>query len=98
MPLIIQQSQDTLILRISGRFDFSLHKEFRAAHDEAKGVRHYVLDLCEAVYLDSSALGMMLVLRDWAQGEGADVRIRTQAPIVRKILAMAHFEALFAID
>ncbi len=98
MPLHSERIQDNLVLRISGRFDFSLHKEFRAAHDAAKGVRCYILDLSEAVYMDSSALGMMLLLREWAHGEGAEVRIRTQAPIVRKILAMAHFEKLFTID
>ena len=98
MPLTCERSTDTLTYLIKGRFDFSLHKEFRAAHDGAPGVKHYVLDLTEAIYMDSSALGMMLLLREWAQETHADVRIRTRAPIVRKILAMAHFEKLFPID
>jgi anti-anti-sigma factor len=98
MPLLSERSQDTLTYRIKGRFDFSLHKEFRAAHESSPGIRHYILDLTEAIYMDSSALGMMLLLREWAQERGADVRIRTKAPIVKKILAMAHFEKLFPID
>lgn len=98
MPLSSTQTNDTLIYHIKGRFDFSLHKEFRATHDGAPGVKHYILDLTEAIYMDSSALGMILLLREWAQATNADVRIRTRAPIVRKILAMAHFEKLFPID
>jgi anti-anti-sigma factor len=98
MPLTTARASDTLTYLIKGRFDFSLHKEFRAAHEAAPGVKHYILDLTEAVYMDSSALGMILLLREWAQEKGADVRIKTRAPIVRKILAMAHFEKLFPID
>jgi anti-anti-sigma factor len=98
MPLTSERKDDILTYRIQGRFDFSLHKEFRAAHEGTSGIRHYILDLTDAVYMDSSALGMMLLLREWAQERGADVRIRTKAPIVRKILAMAHFEKLFPIE
>ena len=98
MPLTTHQQNGTLTLRIQDRFDFALHKDFRAAHEAAGNVAHYVVDLTDAAYMDSSALGMLLLLREWAQARGADVRILTRTAIVKKILAVAHFEKLFRID
>jgi len=98
MPLSTAQNNGTLTLHIRDRFDFSLHRDFRAAHEGAGGVSHYVVDLTQAGYMDSSALGMLLLLREWAQGCGADIRIVTGSPIVRKVLATAHFDKLFQIE
>ena len=53
-----------LTITIQGRFDFSAHQEFRAAYEKlASKPEAYVIDLGEATYLDSSALGMLLLLR-----------------------------------
>ena len=98
MPLSTHQANGTLTLRIQDRFDFALHKDFRAAHEAGGNVAHYIVDLTEAYYMDSSALGMLLLLREWAQARGADVRIVTRTTSVRKILAVALFEKLFKID
>jgi len=57
----------------------------------------YIVDLKDATYLDSSALGMLLLLRDHAGGETAHVRIVNCNPDVRKILTISNFEQLFNI-
>ncbi len=51
----------------------------------------------DATYLDSSALGMLLLLRDHAGGDAAEVRIVNCNPDVRKILTISNFEQLFEI-
>lgn len=55
------------------------------------------MDLKEATYLDSSALGMLLLLRDHA-GDDADVRVINSNSDVRKILAISNFDKLFDIS
>ena len=52
----------------------------------------------KATYLDSSALGMLLLLRDHAGGESAQIRIVHCNADVRRILNISNFEQLFTIE
>ncbi len=82
-------------ITIVGRFDFSVHKEFRDAYinHNAAGMS-FVLDLSQAEYMDSSALGMVLLLREFAGGDKAQITIRNASPDVAKILRIANFDKL----
>ncbi len=87
-----------LVIAISGRFDFSSHQEFRGVYenvDVKSGA--YVIDLANSSYLDSSALGMLLMLRDYAGGDEANVSIINCNNDVKKILNVSNFEQLFTI-
>jgi anti-anti-sigma factor len=87
-----------LVIQVSGRFDFSAHQDFRDAYELlGERPRRYRIDLQETSYLDSSALGMLLLLRDHAGGDSADVALLNCNADVRKILAISNFEQLFAI-
>lgn len=100
MPVHTRRSDDgkTLIIAIEGRFDFSTHQAFRDAYEkDSEGVRHWVIDMSDTSYLDSSALGMLLLLRDFAGGDRADIRIENCNSDVRRILAISNFEQLFTI-
>ena len=101
MSISTARSDDgsTLTISIQGRFDFSSHQAFRHAYEGAQsGTVQYVIDMGETTYLDSSALGMLLLLRDYAGGEKADVRITNCNSDVRRILTISNFEQLFQID
>ena len=87
-----------LTIAIAGRFDFSAHKDFRQSYEDVDfEPSHFTVDLREATYLDSSALGMLLLLRDHAGGDAAEVRIVNCNADVRKILTVSNFEQLFDI-
>lgn len=86
-----------LTIKIKGRFDFSTHQDFRGAYEKETEAKCYVVDLKDTNYLDSSALGMLLLLRDHAGGERADVRLENCSPDVVKILAISNFAKLFQI-
>lgn len=88
-----------LTIRVDGRFDFSAHQEFREAYEQATSeVARYVVDLGQTSYLDSSALGMLLLLRDYAGGDAAQIQIVNCNEDVRKILTISNFEQLFTIQ
>jgi anti-anti-sigma factor len=55
------------------------------------------VDLGEVAYLDSSALGMLLMLRDKAKSAGREVRLVNARGSVRQVLEIANFGKLFAI-
>lgn len=94
----VSESGDELVISVSGRFDFSTHQAFREAYEgPARAPARYRVDLREANYIDSSALGMLLLLRDYAGGDSAEVHIVNCSPDVRKILSISNFEQLFTI-
>ncbi|VVO09270.1 STAS domain-containing protein [Pseudomonas fluorescens] len=88
-----------LTILIKGRFDFGKHQEFRDSYEKLNQTpKAIVVDLKDATYLDSSALGMLLLLRDHAGGEQSDVRVINGSSDVRKILAISNFDKLFDIS
>jgi anti-anti-sigma factor len=99
MPINVTKSDDgnTVTLNISGRFDFSLHKEFRDSYrDQPAGVK-YVLNMRNTEYMDSSALGMLLLLREHAGGDNSNITIEGCQDDIRKILTISNFSKLFTI-
>ena len=94
MAVESEMSQDgKLTIRVKGRFDFGKHQEFREAYDRKdQKPASVVVDLKEATYLDSSALGMLLMLRDHVGGEESDIRVVNTSSDVRKILAISNFD------
>jgi anti-anti-sigma factor len=99
MSVITEVSEDgqRLTISIRGRFDFAKHQEFRKSYEDRE-LSAVVVDLKDATYLDSSALGMLLLLRDHAGGDDADVRVVNSSTDVRKILAISNFDKLFDIS
>ncbi|MEX5504485.1 STAS domain-containing protein [Pseudomonas putida] len=88
-----------LTIKIKGRFDFGKHQEFRDAYErQLYRPDSVIVDLKDTTYLDSSALGMLLLLRDYAGGDESDVRVVHASSDVRKILAISNFEKLFDIS
>ncbi|WP_369601742.1 STAS domain-containing protein [Hahella sp. SMD15-11] len=101
MSITSSRSNDnrTLTIRVQGRFDFSSHQDFRDAYENGgEDVAEFVIDMSETTYLDSSALGMLLLLRDYAGGDDARIRIINCNNDVRKILTISNFEQLFTIE
>jgi anti-anti-sigma factor len=87
---------DTWRISIHGRFDFSIAKDFRSAY-EAASVAMYVVDLSAAEYIDSSGLGMLLVLHEWAVKRGSRMSIVNPSPSARKLLELAHLTKILAV-
>ncbi|WP_075185526.1 STAS domain-containing protein [Teredinibacter haidensis] len=96
----IADSGKTLKIVIEGRFDASSLDDFRRAYEDvdSHSLEAYCVDLGGTVHLDSSALGMLLVLRDFAGGDSANITINNCSPEVKKIFAISSFEQLFEIQ
>lgn len=97
---ILNESGKTII-KLVGRFDFNTHREFRAAYEPLVGdaaVRSVVVDLSGVDYLDSSALGMLLMLRDKLGGASKDVTLSGVRGNVKQVLDIANFGKLFHIS
>lgn len=100
MDVSVIASGNRAVIRPNGRFDFNAHREFRGAVDEAlqsSGVHEIQVDLSQVAYLDSSALGMLLVLRDKAKQANRAVSLTRCSDTVRQVLEIANFNKLFPI-
>ncbi len=91
----LEKKTGCLTISVIGRFDYTCHKAFKEAFTGAATC--YDVDLSETLYLDSSALGMLLLLRDHAGGEKATVRLLSPNHTVLDVLNMANFGLLFNI-
>lgn len=101
MSVVTEVSPDgqKLTISVKGRFDFGKHQEFRKSYESVEPEpKSYELDLKETTYLDSSALGMLLLLRDHAGGDDSRIRVVNPNSDVRKILAISNFDKLFDIS
>jgi len=88
-----------LTIHVQGRFDFSTLQHFRNSYEKhSKKPAAYIVDLKESDYLDSSALGMLLALRDYAGGDTAKVKIANCNPDVKKILVITKLDELFTVE
>ncbi|WP_406228546.1 STAS domain-containing protein [Pseudomonas siliginis] len=95
----VSPDQKKLTISVKGRFDFGRHQEFRESYERlTRKPESIVVDLKEATYLDSSALGMLLLLRDHAGGDNSDIRVVNSSSDVKKILAISNFDKLFDIS
>ncbi len=86
-----------MVICVSGRFDFSDHKDFRDAYKGAANDAQFKLDLSGTEYMDSSALGMLLLLREHAGGDTCKIEITGCSEDIRKILQLSNFNQMFEI-
>jgi anti-anti-sigma factor len=60
-------------------------------------VKCIVVDLQQVQYIDSAALGILLLLRDKAGAQGAKVELANLQGTVKDVLEIANFHKIFSI-
>ncbi|MBF0142476.1 MAG: STAS domain-containing protein [Magnetococcales bacterium] len=97
----VNRGENETVIGIKGRFNFEMHSQFRTAYQSETGSskgRKFVIDLAGTEYIDSSALGMLLLLREEAGTNEAEIEIVNARPEIKKILETANFQRLFKIS
>jgi anti-anti-sigma factor len=100
MSFNIQSDPQQGLLKLEGTFNFDAHGSFRSATAElleVKGLKALTIDLSAVAYLDSSALGMLLLAQERAQAKGIEVVLSRPSPSVMSILQVVQFGKLFEI-
>lgn len=88
------------VLHLSGRFTHEDRTSFHEAIGALAGRagRRVVFDLAEVVFIDSAALGMLLVAREHSATSGRDVVLRGARGQVEKLIGMTRFNQMFVIE
>lgn len=102
MPVTSEVSADdnTVTIKISGRFDFAVQNEFRDCYYNANPSEktQFIINMSGANYMDSSALGMLLMMREYLGGNAANISIINCSPDIKNILTVANFQSLFHME
>lgn len=97
MKNIVTKQEDNLIVMVLPcSFDVSQYEEFKSICEKFKSDdNRYEIDFSETQYMDSSALGMLLLLREQVQGDKKRVLLTNVSGTALKILEIAQFNQLF---
>jgi anti-anti-sigma factor len=101
MKLTTSYFGDRAVIAIEGDFEFHGVKEFRDASDAVflhPNLARVEIDLGRATYIDSSALGILLVTRESAKKKGTALALTHVTGRVRTVLEMARFNKLFEMN
>ncbi|ADL55057.1 STAS domain-containing protein [Gallionella capsiferriformans] len=100
MQINTSTAGDKAIIRLAGRFDFNDHRTFKMNYEPLlllATVKTLEIDMEGIEYLDSSALGMMMLLRERSQAVGKTVVLSKPSSTVAQVLDIANFSKLFTI-
>ncbi len=94
------RSANVATLFLSGRFDFHSHQQLKDIYEPCMAddtVDTVEINFAEVDYLDSSGLGILLLLRERGEGKNKKIVLRSPNDTVAQILDIANFGKLFTI-
>jgi len=87
---------ETLLL--PNKFDYSYHRKFDEGYTQLLQnavCKEIILDFSSVEYLDSAAIGMIVLLRKKCSNQQKVVKLKGAYGTAAEILDMAHMEKLF---
>lgn len=98
MPVDSYLKNGTVFIKLPESFKFEDHGAFRkAALGHPIGTR-FVIDFSDVDIIDSSSIGMLLVLRTEAGEEKSDISLDKCKPHILKFFKMCQFGDLFKLS
>ena len=85
---------------MSGRFDFKVHRDFKDAYTpllDNAAIHEIEIEMSQLDYVDSSALGMLMLLSERANAVNKTVSLLNTTGAVSKLLEVANFNQIFNI-
>ncbi len=101
MDIRVVMGTNKATLHLSGRFDFSSHRAFKDSYQDVvtnAAIQAVEVNFANVEYLDSSALGMLLVLREKVVAAGKRIELTGVHGTVNQVLEIANFKKLFTIS
>lgn len=96
----IVQSQGALIINLSGKCgfnDYDIFKDAISAIDEG-GLKSVSMDVSQLSYIDSSGIGMLLLVREHCQKQHISASIVGMHGHVEKVLRLTKLDQLFHMN
>jgi len=96
----VTETKDTATIFLNGSFIFQAHRDFKAAYEnrlKQDHIAHVIVDFADVEYLDSSALGMLLVLKDKTEAAKKSLTLARPNQVTAQTFDIAGFYKTFTI-
>ena len=88
-----------ITIGVNGRFDINVFEEFNLAYKSVSPPgEKYVVDLAETKFLDSAALGMLLLMRERLGRSSAALVVANCSPEIKRTLETVGLHKLINIE
>jgi len=99
MPITQRPSRNATVIRVEDVFTHRNRKDFSSAVAafRASGGRHLIVDLHEATYMDSAALGLLALTSQQLSVEERWISLVCPQGTVKQLLEMANIDKMIAV-
>ena len=99
MQITEQQQDGANVLVLDGRFDFGARKTFKDSIDrlQSGGCRHVVLNLERVTFVDSSALGLLVIAHQNLKLKQAQLSLVNPQAYVKQVLDLANVPKMIPV-
>jgi HptB-dependent secretion and biofilm anti anti-sigma factor len=80
------------------RFDFNAYSSFRKTYTDLSSGSRYKIDFSQVRFLDSTALGMLLMFREYNGTDNKFIQFINCSKEIVDILRVANFDQLFVLN
>ena len=95
----LSEDQSELVIKIPKKFDYDCRQDFRKAYiDLEQSPKIYIIDLEQTTYIDSSALGMLLILKEHAKLHEGQITLKSPGKNVTELLKLSNFDKIFDLQ
>lgn len=101
LQINVSKMYSTATIHLRGHFSFGAHREFKSVYKKKlqnPEIDAIVVNFAEVKYLDSAALGMLLLLREHAKVANKSLALSSANPLVGRIFDIANFHKIFTIN
>lgn len=92
-----EQKETVLTIHVSGCFGYRLIPLFRNAYKDLAAGIPVRINLEQVYQIESSALGALMVMRNYLGGEKADISLVNPSGEMRTILELSQYHRVFKI-
>jgi anti-anti-sigma factor len=95
----IPNGKEILVI-FEDEFTFGDREKFRevAFYYTKENVKNIVIDLCNLTYMDSSAIGMLLIFHEKAVQQGVEIKAINISGIIRSLFEQSALGKLFSAE
>lgn len=99
---VITIDDTSATIHITGHFSFHARRNFESAYtpllNNSNNIKNIIINFAKVEYIDSSALGMLLILRQHALANNISIHLSGTDGSTRQILDNACFAKLFTLS
>ncbi len=95
-----EATPDGIVISLRGSFTFKDHHSFRAVLDALGAARgsNKLLDLSKVEFLDSAALGMLMIAEDETARAHGKLVLRNPSTQIARLFELSAMDTLFRIE